>query len=190
MNLSNTIIPKSDQLNADDLIAGPMTIKITGVDAGNAEQPVSIKYDGDRGRPYKPSKSMRRVLVTLWGTEGNDYIGKRITLYRDPNVKFGGDPVGGIKISHASDLEQSIQISLTEKRGKRAPHTVNPLPPEKASEPPPRPIDELTAAGDSISLSGMSAYQKWFSESLTRAERKLLADKHPGWKAIAEKAGA
>ncbi len=61
--------------------------------------------------------------------------------------------------------------------------------PDKSADKPPRPIDELTAAGDSISLSGLGAYQKWFSESLTRAERKLLVEKHTAWKAIAEKAG-
>ena len=63
MDLSQTIIPKSDQLNADDLIAGPRTIRITAVSTGNAEQPVVINYEGDNGRPYKPSKSMRRILV-------------------------------------------------------------------------------------------------------------------------------
>jgi hypothetical protein len=42
MNLENTIIPKSDQLNADDLIGGPRTITITGVKAGTPEQPVTI----------------------------------------------------------------------------------------------------------------------------------------------------
>jgi hypothetical protein len=71
MNLNATIIPKSDQLNADDLISGPRTIKITAVESGSAEQPVSIQYHGGTGRPYKPSKSMRRVLVAMWGTDGN-----------------------------------------------------------------------------------------------------------------------
>lgn len=33
MDLSKTIIPKSDQLNADDLISGPKTIKIRDVKA-------------------------------------------------------------------------------------------------------------------------------------------------------------
>lgn len=42
------IIPKSDQLNADDLIGREMTIKITGVTVkGGQEQPVSIHFEGD-----------------------------------------------------------------------------------------------------------------------------------------------
>ena len=31
MDMREAIVPKSDQLNADDLIAGPMTVKVTGV---------------------------------------------------------------------------------------------------------------------------------------------------------------
>ncbi len=127
MNLSSTIIPKSDQLNADDLISGPRTIKIMSVQPGSKEQPVSIGFDGDTGRPYKPSKSMRRVLVTLWGNEGSAYIGRRLTIYRDPEVKFGGDAVGGIKISHASDISQPATIVLTESRAKRKPFRVEVL---------------------------------------------------------------
>jgi len=31
LNVSHTIVPKSDQLNADDLIAGPIMFSIQGV---------------------------------------------------------------------------------------------------------------------------------------------------------------
>ena len=41
MDLTPTLAPKSNQLNSDDLIAGPRTITITSVVAGNAEQPAS-----------------------------------------------------------------------------------------------------------------------------------------------------
>ena len=70
-DLAKTIEPKSDQLNADDLIAGPRTIVITAVraNAGSAEQPVSISFEGDDGKPYKPCKSMRRVMVHVWGPD-------------------------------------------------------------------------------------------------------------------------
>lgn len=127
MNLTNTIIPKSDQLNADDLIAGPRTIRITAVEAGSAEQPVNIRYEGDNGRPWKPSKGMRRVLVALYGSEGAAYVGKRITLYNDPSITFGNDATGGIRISHASDIASPLEIALTVKRGKRKPFRVDPL---------------------------------------------------------------
>jgi hypothetical protein len=128
-DLSLTIAPKSDQLNSDDLISGPRTIKITKVSANpeSAEQPVSIFFEGDNGKPYRPCKSMRRVLVHVWGKDGHGYAGRSLTLYRDPAVQFGGLAVGGIRISHLSDIKQSVTMALTATRANRKPFTVNPL---------------------------------------------------------------
>ena len=128
MDMSTTIIPKSDQINSDDLITGPITVTIANVSAGNPEQPVNIHVEEFPGRAYRPSKSMRRVLVAAWGKEANTYTGKRMTLYRNPDIKFGRDVVGGIEISHMSDLEKPLTVSLTATRGKRRPFTVQPLP--------------------------------------------------------------
>ena len=128
MNLSETIIPKSDQLNADDLMAGALTVTITGVRRGSDEQPVDIDLAEYPGRAYRPSKSMRRVMVSAWGPETAVYVGRRMTLYRDPEVSFGGDTVGGIKISHLSNIPKPMKVALTVTRSRRSPHTVQPLP--------------------------------------------------------------
>jgi hypothetical protein len=99
MNIGETIQPKSDQLNADDLIGGSKTIKISQIKVYDREvQPVEISYEGDEGKPYKPSLGMRRVLVQLWGEDEQVYIGRSLTLYRNDSVKFGGHEVGGIRI--------------------------------------------------------------------------------------------
>lgn len=129
IDLTPTITPKSDQLNADDLISGPITIKVAGVktyeDAGRIK--AAISYEGDNGKPYKPCVSMVRVLVIAWGKSGNDYVGRSITLYRDNEVMFGSERVGGIRISHLSDISGTLSIPLTVTRGKRKPYTVQPL---------------------------------------------------------------
>ena len=39
-NLRDTIVPKSDQLNSEQLIAGPMTITVTSVRRGDGGPPV------------------------------------------------------------------------------------------------------------------------------------------------------
>ena len=127
IDLRGTIKPKSDQLNADDLIGGPITIRITGVTVGEGEQPVAISYEGDGGKPYKPGKSMRRVLVNLWGPDGAVYMGRSLTLYRDEEVVFGGVAVGGIRISHMSHLQRETTMALTATKAKRKPFTVRPL---------------------------------------------------------------
>lgn len=128
MNLAETIIPKSDQLNADDLISGTLTIKVTAVKGSNEpQQPVSIHYEGDNGKPYKPCKSMRRVLVSAWGPNGADYVGRSMTLYRDDSVLFGGIAVGGIRISHLSHIERDLTLALTVSRASRKPYTIKRL---------------------------------------------------------------
>ncbi len=126
-DLRPTIIAKSDQTNADDLLSGPMTIKITGVSVKMDEQPVAISFEGDNNKPYKPGKSMRRVLVNVWGPDGNKYIGRSLTLYRDDKVQFGGLAVGGIRISHMSDIPKDVTMALTVSRANKKPFVVRPL---------------------------------------------------------------
>jgi hypothetical protein len=129
MDISETTAPRSDQQNYDDYAGGiTKTVTVTEVKAGSVEQPVEIHLGEYPGRPYKPSKSMRRVLVACWGPDSSSYIGRRLTLIGDPTVKFGGSTTGGIKISHLSNLDKPVTVSLTVTRGKRAPHTVQPLP--------------------------------------------------------------
>jgi len=126
-NLRSTIEPKSDQLNADDLIGTSKTITVTAVKSGTPDQPVTINYEGDNGRPYKPCKSMRRVLIHLWGDDGRQWAGHSMTLYCDPEVKFGGVKVGGIRVSHMTGIERPVDVALTVTRGKRAPYKIEPL---------------------------------------------------------------
>lgn len=134
-DLSQTIVPKSDQLNADDLIAGPLTIRVSRVTANpdSAEQPVSVFYEGDGGKPYKPCKSMRRVLVACWGADGSAFAGRSMTIYRDPSVTWGGLEVGGIRISHLSHIEREMTMALTATKKARKPYTVKPLVVEDAA---------------------------------------------------------
>ena len=127
-DLRATIVPKSDQLNAEQLLGGSITVQVTEVRIGSSdEQPISIHYAGDDGRPYKPCKTMRKVLVFAWGQDGHQWHGRSLTLYNDPGVKFGGHEVGGIRISHISHIERDLQVSLTATKGKKALHNIKRL---------------------------------------------------------------
>lgn len=128
MDMTASIVPKSDQLNADDLMTGPITVTIAKVSAGSAEQPVDVGLVEFPGRAFRPSKSMRRVMVAAWGAETSAYTGHRMTLYRDPSIRFGRDEVGGIRISHLSHIDKQLKLALTISRGKRETFTVEPLP--------------------------------------------------------------
>lgn len=188
MKLADTIIPNSQQLNADDLMTGPRTIQITDVRAGNAEQPVSIFYEGDNGRPYKPGKSMRRVLVTIWGDDSKAYIGRRLTLYRDESIRFGADEVGGIRISHASHIAGRQTLALTVTRGKRKPYTVEPLADEPAA---PSDLPGAWASwgteerGTWMSRKGTARLKEWWT-ALPKSDRDTHAAKLAEWKQTAE----
>lgn len=119
-DLRDTIVPKSDQLNSEQLLGGPITVTVTDVRRGGGEeQPVIVHYEGEGGRPYKPCKSMRKILVFAWGPNGADWIGRSMTLYNRPDVKFGGEEVGGIRISHLSHIEKDIAVALTSTRGRK-----------------------------------------------------------------------
>lgn len=155
-DMTPIIQPKSDQINAEDFIAGPRTYTIDAVEIrGGAEQPVSIRLTGE-DRVWRPCKSMSRVLVAAWGPDANVYRGRSVTLYRDPKVKWAGMEVGGIRISHLSHIDRDMVMALTATKGKRAPHTVKPLkntPSRQPSESPQAGVAQQSAeseAADSL----------------------------------------
>ena len=160
-DLSGTIAPKSDQLNADDLIVGPITIKVTKVELRAGEQPIAVSFEGDGGKPYMPGKSMRRVMVRLWGPDGNAYIGRSMTIFRDEKVRFGGMAVGGIRISHMTDIPETTTMALTETRASRKPFTVHPLvidaPPDKAAVGSQLLVGRIKSAPDQAALEAITA---------------------------------
>lgn len=127
-DLRSTIIPKSDQLNAEQLLGGPITVTVTKVAVGGGEeQPVTVHYDGENGRPFKPCKTVRKVLIHAWGPNGNAWVGRSMTLFNDHSVKWAGEDVGGIRVSHLTDIPSDIKVSLTTTRGKKAKYEVKRL---------------------------------------------------------------
>lgn len=140
-DMSSVIVPKSDQINYEDLLTGPITITITGVTVKQgAEQPVAVSFEGS-GKVYRPCKSMSKVMVKVWGSDSKAFVGHSMTLYGDPKVKWGGMEVGGIRISHMTGLSSTMALALAETKTKRIIHQVQPLKvakpePEKLTEPP------------------------------------------------------
>ncbi len=205
-DMASTIIPKSDQLNADDLIAGPMTIKITGVDIRSGqEQPISIHFEGDNGKPYKACKSMCRVMVTAWGPDSKKYVGRLMTLYRDKTVKWGGMEVGGIRISHMSDIDSAMTMALTVTRANRKPFTVKPLAQKPAAQQEaalPSGEDATTSGQPAVTAAisadeallilardwsecGVEKYKEFWSKLKPEQRAAIGKDRHEQFKAIA-----
>jgi hypothetical protein len=174
MDITATLAPKSDQLNSDDLIAGPRTITVTKVSAGSVEQPVAIAFEGDNNKPWYPCKSMRRVLVAAWGADAEQYIGRRVTLFRDPAVTYGAIQVGGIRVSHLSHLDGPLSIALTVTRQKRTPYRVQPL----AAAPAPAVVTDAEQACRAAGLTdvGIAALVHGISQGECSSLRDLPLD--------------
>ena len=194
-DLSDTIIAKSDQLNADDLMGGAITVKVTNVTKStvDGQSMFSVHYEGDNNKPFKPCKTMRRVMVAIWGKDGNLYKGKFMTLYRDPDVKYAGEMVGGIRISHMSNLDKPKRLVLTATNKSKKPVVIQPLAQQKPTaspEPEPEPeqpqidTESLIKTGDQVVQTGYTTYTQW-TGSLTPEERAAIKHKHQEWKKTA-----
>jgi len=131
-DMAESIEPKSDQLNAEDFsIGGPRTFTIESVDVrpGAQDQPVSVWLVGE-ARPFKPAKTVRKIMGYAWGLDSSKYAGERLTLYCDDDVMWAGKKVGGIRVSHMSGIANRISVPLSKSRGVRVLYVVDPLPDE------------------------------------------------------------
>jgi hypothetical protein len=130
-DVTKAIEPRSDQMNAEDLLGGPRTFTITRVVVRDSpEQPISVWFaEFPQGRPWKPAKTMSKLMALAWTAESDRWVGHRVTLYCDPDVKFGPAVMGGIRISHMSGIgPKPLSANLATTRGKRAPYTALPIP--------------------------------------------------------------
>jgi hypothetical protein len=123
-----TIVAKSDQLNAEQLLGGPMKILVTAVRPGSDDkQPIIVDYQDNAGRPFKPCLIMRRLLTSAWGPDTTKWVGRSMQLYNDPTVTYGKEETGGVRISHLSHIDGELRVSLTIRKGSRKLHLVRPL---------------------------------------------------------------
>ncbi|WP_051485542.1 hypothetical protein [Nocardioides sp. J54] len=122
-----TIEKKTDQLNYEDFLGGVTRIvTIAGIKKGTKEQQYDIEIVGD-SRVWRPAVTVLKLLVAAWGDDASTWIGRHVELYGDPDVTFGREKVGGIRVSRLSHIDGPVAASLTETRGRRKVHIVEPL---------------------------------------------------------------
>lgn len=177
MDISQTLEPNSDQLDSVELLGGPRIFEIEKVTKGNAEQPINIGLVGFP-RPWRPGKSMRRVLAACWGTDASQWVGRRVELFCDPDVQFGGKSVGGTRVSRLSHIDAAKKIPLLVTRGKTATFVVQPLPDAPAAAPEPT-AEEVAACTSRDQLVA------WWEHSSPERQQQIRArvadlDNEPG----------
>ena len=167
-DMTPIIAPKSDQLNADDLLSGPRTITIEAVKVTpGTEQPVTITIKGEK-KLFRPCKTVCKVLANVWGADSSAYIGKSLTIYCDPDVLWAGVKVGGIRVSHMSHMDGQRTIAVLETRQKRKNVMIRPLalaskqqPPATAKqaghEPQGEPAEVAAAGSEEVAIADVAA---------------------------------
>jgi hypothetical protein len=174
-DIAHTLVAKSDQLNASDLTGTEKLLTITSVDVRKGDQPVTIHYEGEEGRPWKPCLTVRRILSQLWTTESENWIGKSVAVHRDPTVKWAGEPHGGIRPHAASGLDATVIVKLKEERGGKP----------KAFEIKPLRMSAGTAKSEPVQFS-METYEravsKIIAESKTAEELSTRFDRMTDWR--------
>ena len=177
--------PKSDQLNAIDLIGGPITVTITDANNGSAEQILWLSITGGH-KPYKPCFNMRNMMEFAWDSrDPNTWIGKSLTLWLNPEVVYKGEVTGGIRISHVSHIAEVKSIKLNVGRNKREVFSVKPL----SDVAPQQPIDftelieaattsdELDTLAKQIVKAKPPADELRFLKEMVTQARNILKDK-------------
>lgn len=130
MDITQALAPQSDQIDAVELVE-PRTFTIdTGSRLGKRDgKTVAEIRLVEVDRVWRPSKGMLDVLAACWGTKADQWVGRRVTVYNDPDVMFGKEKVGGVRISHLSDIDaaRDIQIRGAGATGRKRSWHVEPL---------------------------------------------------------------
>lgn len=174
-NIAHTLVAKSDQLNAADLIGGEKLLKITSVDVKSASD-VWVHYEGENGRPWKTSLTARRILARLWTEESDNWIGHTVAVHCDPTVVYAGEEVGGIRPHAATGIDSERVIKLKERRGPK-PKTFKIVPLRLDSSPQAKPT-RIEFSMETYTR----AIEKIISESETHDELQTRFDRMSDWR--------
>ena len=127
-------VSKKGGIAVEDLIIhGKFTGTITRVEQKKI-------YDGQDGiviefresqKPFVPCLTVRKLLAAFMPKELDKWPGIRLELFADQSVQFGGQKVGGVRLSAASCLTAPFSMSVCAARGRRAIITVMPLQQQK-----------------------------------------------------------
>lgn len=180
-DIGDTTAPKSDQMDAIDLVGGPRVFTVaTATVKKGAEQPVAI-HMVEFDRPWMPGVTMRRVLVACWGNKSADYAGRRVKLWRDPKVVWGGQEVGGIRIAALSHINGRQTVPTLLSQGRAGVYIVEPL----SDEPPAAPLvadDQTRRLAALIRESGigreeaMPLFSSWIGREITATKEMTPAE--------------
>ena len=166
-DISDLIAPKSDQLNGDDFVTGPVDVTILAAKrSGTPQQPVWLTVSG-YDRPWKPCKTTLRLMAEAWKTtKTQEWVGKSARLFRDPSVVYGGKEVGGIRVSHLSHIERGFATPVSISKAVKRVWKIDVLPAQPLAVEAPKPaasgvIPNFIKSARDAAGRGTDAFRVW-----------------------------
>lgn len=152
LDMTDYLSSKSNHLTVEDFITGPRVLQIRSAEpTGDEDRPVAILFEGEP-KAYLPAKTVRRVLARVWPEDSKrasvTYPGRWLRLYVDPDVTFGKETTGGIRIDGASHIDRDVTGSTVSGRNKRAPFRVEPIKSPTTATRAPKPTLDRILAGE------------------------------------------
>jgi len=173
MDISEVIAPDSDEMVAADLIGSPpqvFTIAEVTQAARDGKRVANIRLE-EFPRPWRPGKGMSRVMADNWGRETEGWVGRKVELYGDPDVYFGKEKTGGVRISRLSHISAPKTTRTNPRGGKNSTWTVQPLP----DAPPAKDWDAVIATA--VGLTDLDALSElWKREGVGNAPKEVQAE--------------
>lgn len=117
---------KSPYLNNEMLPVEGVTVRIVGANVDEVTDPEDRERkvakialaleDAHTGAPMKawiPCPTTFRVMTALFGTNlTRRWVGRLLTIHRDPNVRVGRKVVGGIRIMGSPELDKPMPLEI------------------------------------------------------------------------------
>jgi hypothetical protein len=105
----------SEVIRYVDLDGKDYDLKIIKVDRdkvvgknGKASSKVFIRFEG-RDKPFAACKEACAPIAALYGLDTKAWVGKWITIFPDPTVKYGGQAVGGIRVRGVAPKKEAAK---------------------------------------------------------------------------------
>lgn len=127
MDLSESFASASEQLTYPDIGERILNVTVAKVvPRGDKPKDPAIHLTEFPGKPLLPGVNVGSVLRKAWGLDGKAWVGRTMTIYGDPEVFFGKDKTGGVRVSHVSHIDAPVSVPRRGK-GARGQITVQPL---------------------------------------------------------------
>ncbi len=116
MELGRNEIATSRFYSQED-VETPKTLTIKDADKVEVTEPTGEKKRVAVLVFAEPDSKYIRLTTTIFdtlaemfgGTKTTDWIGKKVELYRDPNVMFGSKKVGGVRVRAANQTTYNLE---------------------------------------------------------------------------------